>query len=275
MRSANLRQRWITYDKVVIATEGRIRHHRHTVLRAPRQKVALNATLAETVRNLISRAMLAVGNAEQIVHLTPVEVRDTPSANLPRTTKSFECRHNTGKFPSRHRMMQQVEIQMISTETSKTRVASPGHAVSTHVMGLYLGDQEDTVALTGNHVTEELLRAATPIISRRIDQRHAERKSRSHGFCFDRFRMSSLSQMPGALTDRRNSSSIWKFYSPPCALCRRVRGRDNPSASLYGKQCTDSRCRTTSTELTSTQQIRAHGHLNFRSADCMPMTLIG
>ena len=234
MRSADLRQRCITYDQVVIATEGRIRHHRHIMLRAPRQKVALNATVTKTVRNLISRTPLTIGNVEQIVHLALIEVRYPPSANLPRTTKLFECRHNTGKFPSSHRMMQQIEIQMISAKTSKTRVASPGDAVSTHVMG-----------------------------------------PRSHGFLFDRFRMSSLSQMPGALTDGRHRSSVWKFYSPPCALSGRVSGRDNPSASLYGKQCTDSRCRTTSTELTSTQQIRAHGHLNFRSADCMPMTLTG
>ena len=72
MRSADLRQRGITYDEVVIAAERGIRHYRYTVLRAPGQKVALDATVAEAVRDLISRAALAIGNAEQIVHLADV-----------------------------------------------------------------------------------------------------------------------------------------------------------------------------------------------------------
>jgi hypothetical protein len=275
MRSANLRQRWITYDQVVIAAEGGICHHRHSVLRAPRQKVALNAPISETVGDLISRTALTVRNAEQILHLAPVEVGYPPSTNLSRRAELFECRHNTGEFPGRHRMMQQIEIQMVSAETREACVTSTGDAVSGHVTGLHLGDQEDTIPLTGHHMTQELLGAATSVISRRIDQRHAERKACSHGFFLDRYGPSPLSQVPGALTDRGDSSSIWKFYGPPRGLGCRVCGCENPRAFLYSKQCTEGRCRTTSTELTSTQQILAHGHLNFRSADCMPMAFIG
>ena len=105
MRSADLRQRGITYDEVVIAAEGGIRHYRYTVLRAPGQKIALDATVAEAVRDLISRAALAIGNAEQIVHLAPAEVGYTPSANLSRRAELFECRHHTGEVLGQHRMM--------------------------------------------------------------------------------------------------------------------------------------------------------------------------
>ena len=84
MRSADLRQRAVTYYKIIVAAERRIRHHRHIVLRAPWQNVTLNATVVETVRDLIGRAAMAVWNTEQIFHLAHVEVGYTPSANLSR-----------------------------------------------------------------------------------------------------------------------------------------------------------------------------------------------
>ena len=130
---------------------------------------------------------------------------------------------------------------MVSAKASEARLASAGHAVSSHFMRLYFGDQEDTVALTGNHVTQKLLRAATPVISRRIDQRHAERHACSHSLFFDSFRMFSLSQMPRALTDRADNSSVWKFYGPPRGLGCLASGRENPRAPLHSKQCTDGR----------------------------------
>ena len=61
--------------------------------------------------------------------------------------------------------MQQIEIEMVGAETSEARLASTGDAISRHLIGLHLGDQEYTVALTGNHVTNELLGAAISVIS--------------------------------------------------------------------------------------------------------------
>ena len=71
MGGADLRQRAVTYDEVMVAAERRVRHDRQIVLLAPRQKVALNATVVETVRHLIGRAATAVRNTEQILHLAP------------------------------------------------------------------------------------------------------------------------------------------------------------------------------------------------------------
>ncbi len=84
MRGADLRQRAIAYQETVVAAERRIRHHRYIVLRAPWQKVTLNATIVETVSDLIGRAAMAVWNTEQIFHQVHVEVGYSPGANLSR-----------------------------------------------------------------------------------------------------------------------------------------------------------------------------------------------
>src|SRR5215469_6306895 len=78
MRHADLRQRSVGYHEIIVAAERRIRHHRHIVLRAPRQEVALDATVVETVRDLIGCAAIAAWNPKQIFHLTSVEVGYAP-----------------------------------------------------------------------------------------------------------------------------------------------------------------------------------------------------
>jgi hypothetical protein len=77
-------QRGVAYDKIIVAAERRIRHHRHIVLFAPSQKVTLNAAIVEAVRHLIGRAARAVWDTEKLFHLASVEVGHAPSANLPR-----------------------------------------------------------------------------------------------------------------------------------------------------------------------------------------------
>src|SRR5882762_9581621 len=84
MHRGDLRQRAVTHQEVIVAAERRIRHHRHIVLLAPWQNLKLNATVIETVRNLIGCASMAVWNTEQSFHLVNVEVGDAPSANLSR-----------------------------------------------------------------------------------------------------------------------------------------------------------------------------------------------
>src|SRR5205807_4317666 len=59
----------------------------------------------------------------------------------------------------------------------QARLASTRDAISRLLVGLHLGDQEYAVALTGRHATNELLGAAVAVITRRIDQRHAERNA--------------------------------------------------------------------------------------------------
>ena len=84
MESADLRQRAIAYHEVMVTAERRVRHDRQVVLLAPRQNIALNATVVETVRDLVGGAATAVWDAEQIFHLANVEIGYAPSANIPR-----------------------------------------------------------------------------------------------------------------------------------------------------------------------------------------------
>src|SRR5580698_6286234 len=118
--------------------------------------------------------------------------------------------------------MQQIQVEMISTQTRKARRASTGDAISSDFIGLHFGDQEDTLALTGNHVPEKLLGAAIPVVSRGIDQRHAELNAGAYRLCFERWRVSSLPQMPGALAERGDGGAVWKPHGTPRGL--RYRG---------------------------------------------------
>src|SRR5262249_12289442 len=84
-----------------------------------------------------------------------------------------------------------------------------------------LGDQEDTVALTGNRAADELLGA---VDFRRVDQRHAERDACAQRFLFNGLRMSSLSKTRGPLSQGRDDGAIRKLDRPSCG-CADARGR--------------------------------------------------
>src|ERR1700674_733082 len=119
--------------------------------------------------------------------------------------------------------MQQIEIQMLAAETSEARRASTRDAVARHLIALHLGDQEYAVALTGNRVTKELLGAAVAVVSRRIDQRHAERNACAQRLFLDSWRMPCLTEVPAALTERRDGRAVWKLYFTRNRLRRRAR----------------------------------------------------
>src|SRR5262245_61066060 len=95
---ADLRQRGVAYQIAVTAAERGIRHHRHIVRLAPCQKVALNAAVIETVRNLISCAAIAARYTEEVFHLTSVEVGHSPSADLPARAELLEPGYNVGEL---------------------------------------------------------------------------------------------------------------------------------------------------------------------------------
>jgi len=66
MDSADLRQRAITDYEVIVAAERRVRHDRQVLLLAPRQEVALNAAVAETVSDLTTPGNCALGGGQCI-----------------------------------------------------------------------------------------------------------------------------------------------------------------------------------------------------------------
>ena len=62
--------------------------------------------------------------------------------------------------------MQQIEIEVISTETSEACLTSARDAVSRHMSGPHLGDQKYPIALTSDHAADEFLGA---VHFRRVD----------------------------------------------------------------------------------------------------------
>src|ERR1700682_4955720 len=135
--------------------------------------------------------------------------------------------------------MQQIEIKILAAETSEARRASTRDAIARHFIALHLGDQEYGIALTGNDVTKELLGAAVAVVSRRIDQCHAERNACAQRLFLDSWRMSSLTEMPAALTERRDGSAVWKLdgTGTRCRLRPRVSAK-NLCPCLHRKHCT-------------------------------------
>src|ERR1700686_986148 len=133
--------------------------------------------------------------------------------------------------------MQQVEIQILAAETGEARRASTRDATGRHFIALHLGDQEYAVALTGNRVTKELLGAAVAVVSRRIDQRHAERNACAQRLFLDSWRMPCLTEVPAALTERRDGRAVWKLYFTRNRLRRPARPR-NLGGRLRRNHCT-------------------------------------
>src|SRR5580658_8844987 len=127
--------------------------------------------------------------------------------------------------------MQQIEIQILGAETSEARRASTRDAIAGHLIALHLGDQEYAVALTGNHVTDELLGCSVAVVSRGIDQRHTEGNACAQRLFLDSQRMPSLTEVPAALTERRDGSAVWKLYGT-CSRLRRRASTENLCSRL-------------------------------------------
>src|SRR5262249_5216882 len=79
----NTCKRGITQQAGAETAERRVGHHRHAVLLAPWKQILFNAAVLEVVKDLITRASIALWNMEQIFHLAEREVGHPPSTNLP------------------------------------------------------------------------------------------------------------------------------------------------------------------------------------------------
>src|SRR5260221_5590373 len=237
MDGADLRQRAVSYYQIILAAERRVRHDGHVMLLAPRQEIALDAAVVETVCDLIGGAAMAVWNAKEILHLANAEIGYAPGTNLPCRAQLFKCRHHSGELRAGGRPMHQIKIQVLAAETSEARRASTRDAIAGHLIALHLGDQVYAVALTGDHFTDELFGSAAAVVSRRIDQRHAERNTRAQRLFFDRQRVPTLTGMPAALTELRDDRAVGKLYGPHSGLRRRV-GPRILCSRLRGNHCT-------------------------------------
>src|SRR5207248_4954350 len=206
---ADTYKRGITQQAGTGAAERRISHHRHAVLLAPWQQLTLYGAVAEAVRELISRAAIAFWNPEQIFHVADLKIGHAPSADLPCRAQIFKRGHNAGEIGDLIWPVQQIEIEMISAEALEARLASAHDAVSRHMTGPHLGDQEHAIALTSDRAANESLGA---VHFRRVDQHHSERKASAHRFFFSSWRMFSLSETRRALAQCRDDSAVAKLY---------------------------------------------------------------
>jgi hypothetical protein len=100
------------------------------MLLAPWQQVMFIAAVAEVVKHLVSRAAIALWNPEQIFHIADGEVGHPPRTNLSRRAQILKRCHDAGQVGDLISPVQQIEVEMIGTETGKACVAGPRHAVA-------------------------------------------------------------------------------------------------------------------------------------------------
>src|SRR5215813_10733711 len=251
---ANTCKRGITQQAGGGAAQWRIGHHRHAVLLAPWQQVMFNDAVADIVRHLICRAAIALWNTEQVFQVADLEVGHAPGANLPCRAQIFKSCHDAGKVGDAIWPVQQIEIEIISAETSEARLTSARDAVSRHVAGPHLRYQEYAIALTSDHAADEFLGA---VHFRRVDQRHPERKACAQRFFFISLRMSSLSETRRALAQCWDNSAVAKLHRPSCSIKGRCGRRSQKRTQRHAK----------SIEFTPVQQPRIFTiHYAIRSA---------
>src|SRR5262245_62793162 len=174
MRRTDTSQSRITQQVGARSAERRIGHNRHAVLLTPWQHAALNAAVADTVRELIGRAAIALRNTEEVLHVTDREIGNSPGANLACRAQFLKHGHGVRDVGDAIRPMQEIKIEMIGAEALETRFTGARNAIAGHVVGPHLGHEKNAIALTGNRATYEFLRAVN---LRRVDQRHPERKA--------------------------------------------------------------------------------------------------
>src|SRR5262249_9075667 len=181
--SANACERGITQQFGAFTSQRRIRHDRYALALAPWQHVTLDAAIAEAVGDLVGGAAVAFWYTEQLVHVADLEVGHAPRANFPLRAQAFKRGDDAGEAHDPLRPVQRVATEMMRAEAAKARPAAGGDAAPRH-MGLPdLGDQEDTITLTGNRPADEFL---GPVQLRRVDQRHPERKACAQRFFLSR-----------------------------------------------------------------------------------------
>src|SRR6516225_3940393 len=200
----NTAKNGITQQAGAEAAKRRIGHYRYAVPFAPWQQVTFNAAVAEVVKDLIGRAAIPKWNMEQILHLGDCEVGHAPGTNLVSCTETFEPRYDLGKFGVRSWPVQQIKIEMINTEPGKARLASTSHGVAGDVICFHFKYYIGTLTLAGNHALNQFFGTALTTIPRCVNERHPQRKARPQRFFFVSCGMSSLPDMPRALTDRRD-----------------------------------------------------------------------
>src|SRR5262249_15653428 len=103
--------------------------------------------------------------------------------------------HNNRKVGDPSWPVQQIEIEIISTETSKAPLARACDAVFRCMTRQYLGDQKYAIALTSDNPADKFLGAAVTVHFSRVDQRHPKRKTSPQRILLNRLRMSPYCEL--------------------------------------------------------------------------------
>jgi hypothetical protein len=195
---------------------------------------------------LISRATIALWHTEEIFHIADFEIGDAPRANLSRRAQFFKRGYNVGEVGDPRWPMQQIEIEMVSTEAFEACLASTRNTVSRHMIGRDLGDQENAITLTGDRSADKFLGA---IHFCRVDRRHSEREASAYRLFFIDLRTFSLSETRRALAQGRDDSAVTKLDRAPCGGGGCARGQIKSRCS-----CKRAKRHAESTEFTPVQE---------------------
>ena len=136
------------HQRLVVAqpsfTERRIGHHGYAVPSAPRDKVVLDAPVAQVVEYLIGGTLLAVRQGKDMLHVRHVEVAHTPLPDFPFL---LQLRQSTDGLGERvvSDPVQQVKVDVIRAEPLQTPFAGPFRAFVAGIARKNFADYESLV----------------------------------------------------------------------------------------------------------------------------------
>jgi hypothetical protein len=108
--------------------------------------------------------------------------------------------------------VEQIEIEIISSQAGKARLASARDAVFCRMTGPHFRDEKYAVTLTGDHTADQFLVATIAVQFRRVDERHAKRETGTQRFLLVSLRMSSLGELRRPLAQGRYDDTVAQLY---------------------------------------------------------------
>jgi hypothetical protein len=195
-------------EQIPATANRRVAHDRDPVLLAPWKEIELDPALAEVIENLVRRATCAGRQCAQLLHIGEVEIRNAPVADFSRGPKSFERCDGFGNRDVARRPMEQVKINRVDTQPTKTAFARLRQFCARSVMRVGLAHDEDALTLAFDRLRHHFLCAAFAVHFGGVDERQAEfnpEAQRGHFFVVGAL---LFADAPGALSERRNAGAV-------------------------------------------------------------------
>src|SRR6266446_1294648 len=113
--------------------------------------------------DLVGRAAIAMRDMEKSFHVTDLEIRDSPCANLAGRNELFKLGHYGGEIGDPIWPMQQIQLEVVSRKAGEARVAGLFDAAPCHMTWPDLGDEKYAVAPPGNDTRDPSFGVAVAI----------------------------------------------------------------------------------------------------------------